>query len=417
MQAFLLVDDESRVHLDFDITELKKVEIEIISDLKELLKLEYKEEPIILLDSFVASRTGISELILFRELLGFQYIFISSNKILLKQMARYSKTFSFDTVKISCSMLLAALHDDPEACECFHVEAEDRFQKIASIILDNPGIVDETAKEMAKSLLCLSVYNKTLYSQVVTLEERLSTAEKLDQSKNSQLKHLSSIVDSMLRQTVQVNDALEQYSFLCQKDVYKKVSIAKYKNKPKILYFKEYGEFLHLESFLHTLAETLKRQYDCPTKVLWVMDKNNPLRQKYIPSYYTIFSEGVFHKPVVHMSDYMCTTGGYEEIINVLCENQSSIGCLVVVDSKLIDDTILPVSDLVRFDLCRSISKINAYGLYDLRTIVNNEADRDLAWNHYTNLKRLNEEEQFLFLSNRTVISKCINILLADFEN
>lgn len=416
MQAILLVDSESRRISTIEIAELKRFDIYIISDLKELLSIKYHEEPVIILESFLKSEYGISEIILYKELIGLNYIFITNNDVLLKEISRYGKVFSFDISKINYSMIISAINDDNEAAIPFTVRPENKFVKIAKIVLENPGITDDTIKGMSEAILKISEYNEELYSKVNELENYIKVLESLNQNKASQLSYLSSLVDTMLQQTIKVNDALSQYSFLCQKEVYCKVAMDSFEHHPKIIYFKEYGDFLHLNTFIFTLAETLKRQYDFPVKVLWVMDKNNPLRQKYIPDYYTIFSDGVFQKTLVHVSDYMCTTGGYAEILHSICENQSGVEYLIVLDTKLVDDTILRVIDVLRFDLCRNSSKIKEYGLLDSRTIVNNVQNRELSWNHYYEYASLNEKDRFLFLANRPVINRIIQLALSEFD-
>lgn len=416
MQAILLVDSESRRISTIEIAELKRFDIYIISDLKELLSIKYHEEPVIVLESFLKSEYGISEIILYKELIGLNYIFITNNDVLFKEISRYGKVFSFDISKINYSMIISAINDDNEAAIPFTVRPENKFVKIAKIVLENPGITDDTIKGMSEAILKISEYNEELYSRVNELENYIKVLESLNQNKASQLSYLSSLVDTMLQQTIKVNDALSQYSFLCQKEVYCKVAMDSFEHHPKIIYFKEYGDFLHLNTFIFTLAETLKRQYDFPVKVLWVMDKNNPLRQKYIPKYYTIFSDGIFQKTLVHISDYMCTTGGYAEILHSICENQSGVEYLIVLDTKLVDDTILRVIDVLRFDLCRNSSKIKEYGLLDSRTIVNNVQNRELSWNHYYEYASLNEKDRFLFLANRPVINRIIQLALSEFD-
>lgn len=416
MQAILLVDSDSRRVSTIEIAELKRFDIYIISDLKELLSIEYHNEPVIILESFLQSEYGISEIILYKELIKLNYIFITNNTILFKEISRYGKVFSFDISRITYSMIVAAINDDTEASIPFTVDLDNKFTKLAKIVLENPGITDNTVKGMSEAILKISEFNEALYSRVNELEEYIKILESLNQNKASQLSYLSSLVDTMLQQTIKVNDALSQYSFLCQKDVYCKVVMDSFEHHPKIIYLKEYGDFLHLTTFVFTLAETLKRQYDLPVKVLWVMDKNNPLRQKYIPKYYTIFSDGIFQKTLVHISDYMCTTGGYAEILHSICENQSNIEYLIILDTKLVDDTILRIVDVLRFDLCRNISKIKEYGLLDSRTIVNNVENRELTWNHYSEYVSLSEKDRFLFLANRPVINRIIQLALSEFD-
>ena len=223
MQAILLVDSDSRRVSTIEIAELKRFDIYIISDLKELLSIEYHNEPVIILESFLQSEYGISEIILYKELIKLNYIFITNNTILFKEISRYGKVFSFDISRITYSMIVAAINDDTEASIPFTVDLDNKFTKLAKIVLENPGITDNTVKGMSEAILKISEFNEALYSRVNELEEYIKILESLNQNKASQLSYLSSLVDTMLQQTIKVNDALSQYSFLCQKDVYCKV--------------------------------------------------------------------------------------------------------------------------------------------------------------------------------------------------
>lgn len=417
MQAIFLVDSLSRINSSIDLAELKRFDIHIISDLKEITSLEYKGIPVIILDGFVQSENGMTELILYKELLGLEYIFLSNNEILLKQLEEYAKVFSFNTEQINYSMLMSVINDDKEASKQFISEPDDKFQKIAKMVSENPALADDNLREMSTALLNLIDANKRVSSSKDDLKERFEEVSALNRNKESQLQFLGKYVDDLMKQTIKVNKSLKDYSFLCQKNIYDKVNLENFKNKPNIIYFKEYGEFLHLDTFIQTLAEVMKIQFDLPTKVLWIMDKNNPIRLSYIPEYYTIFSDGVYTKPLIHISDYMCTTGGYEEIMRVLCDNQSFTSNLIIVDSKLVNDTILFSSDILKIDLCRSKSKIRAYSLFSDRTVTNGNDEGEMEWGHYYDYETLEEEDRFLFLSNRPVIKNITDIIHKTFDS
>ena len=182
--------------------------------LKELLSIEYHNEPVIILESFLQSEYGISEIILYKELIKLNYIFITNNTILFKEISRYGKVFSFDISRITYSMIVAAINDDTEASIPFTVDLDNKFTKLAKIVLENPGITDNTVKGMSEAILKISEFNEALYSRVNELEEYIKILESLNQNKASQLSYLSSLVDTMLQQTIKVNDALSQYSLL-----------------------------------------------------------------------------------------------------------------------------------------------------------------------------------------------------------
>ena len=152
MQAILLVDSDSRRVSTIEIAELKRFDIYIISDLKELLSIEYHNEPVIILESFLQSEYGISEIILYKELIKLNYIFITNNTILFKEISRYGKVFSFDISRITYSMIVAAINDDTEASIPFTVDLDNKFTKLAKIVLENPGITDNRSEEHTSEL-------------------------------------------------------------------------------------------------------------------------------------------------------------------------------------------------------------------------------------------------------------------------
>lgn len=420
MEAIFVIDNLSRINSVVDVAELKRFNIQIISELKDVLDLDYKDTPVVVLDGFVQAKNGLSELILYKTLLGLNYIFISSNLVLSKQIEPYAKVFSFDTSQVGYNMIAAAVNDDKEACSQFSIDNVERFSIVANMVLDNPALVDDNLRDLSTALVAMI---DTYHRDVITkdsLINQLDEATSLNRNIENMLHHLSNYVDDIMKQSIRVNKSLREYSFICQKSVYEKINLTEYKNRPNIIYFKEYGDFIHLTSFIHTLAETLKIQYDMPTKVLWIVDKNNPMKIPYVPEYYTIFSDGVYSKPRIHISDYMCTTGGYVNILRTICGNQSSIKNLIIVDSKLVNDTVLHNSDVLKIDLCRSKSKLKAYDLFSNRAITNgdgyDETGDSMEWSHYYDYEVLSLEERFLYLSNRPVIKQVCDLILRTFN-
>jgi hypothetical protein len=413
----LLVDSGTRQASEINIPELKRFSVDIISELREISTLKYLDEPLVVLEGFMQAGGGYDALVLYKELLGVDIVYIGSNRALLRHMSGIARTYSADVSVVGYSLILAAVSVDSEAFKPFSVEPVDRYGSIARVIVENPGLVDPQLREMASAIVNLDQINAHLYREVDTLKIELSNADSVSRNQGQQLKLLTGVLDDLFKQTLDVKDALRQYSFLCQRDVYRKVDLSSYRNRPNILYFKEFGDFLHLPSFVRTVAETMKAQFDAPTKVLWIVDKHNPMRQKYVPHYYSMFADGVYTKVAAHTSEYMCTTGGYDAIIRSLCENQSLSQYLIIVDSKLADDIVLPAADIVRFDLCRSASMIPAFNLLDERTVLNNDAGRRLSWDHYPEYGALSDEDRFLFLANRPVITDVIQTIQHELLN
>lgn len=404
MQAVLLVDNFSRMNSNINILELKRHDITIISDLKELLYLDVKDIPIIILDGYVHKELGMSELILYKDLLELEYIFISDNNILLESMRVHAKVYALSTDVITYNMLTAAINQDVLALAQLSTEPKPKFEKIAKMVLTNPNVADPNLKDMAFTLLSLlDVNQKSQNLQEYNLA-KIQELETQLRVKDIKLKHLTEYVDRLLAQTIEVNNTLKEYSFLCDKDVLTKVNLDEFKDKPNVIYFKEHGDFLHIGSFIRTMYDVLKKQYEAPTKVLWILDKNNPNRLDYVPDFFTVFAGGVYSKASIHTSDFLCTTSGYVDIIRHLCNNTSSVTNLIIIDSKQTKDCVLYDADYIKFDLCRTSTRVARLNLFEGRTLVNEGTDKKLSWDYYPNYQLLDKQDLMLFLANRPVI-------------
>ena len=415
LNAILLIDNFTRLSSDINISELTTFGVDIVSDLKELLTKDYKNKPTVILEGFLRNPHGLYDLVLHQELLQIKFLFIGSDEIILKQVGRYAKTFALDTSIVNYNLVSAVINDDSEAQSVFKIDPFDRVAGLARAISDMNTVTPEM-REVAQAYLRTADQYNLLSTDYNSLLDKVSMLEELTIIKDEQLKTLSDRMDSAFAQTVKINQSLRDYSFILSPNVYEKVDVRTFKNKPSILYFKEYGEFLHLKSFIFTLAESFKTQYSLPTKVLWIMDRATPLRVRFLPPYYKIFSTGVFTKPDVHISDYMCSTNGYAALLRVLCENQAGISILIIIDSKFVDDTVIDISDTLRYDLCRDHKKIGPLGLNPDRTIVNGLSEfLDLSWDYLPEYENLNPDDRFLYFAGRPVIETVIKTTLLEF--
>jgi hypothetical protein len=395
---------------------LKRFGADIVSDFKDVLELDYDKKPVVLLEGFLRGQHALSDLVLHKKLLGLSYIFVGVDEVIIKQVERYAKVFVMDTKVVNYTLVSSVVNDDPEAKALFEVDPDDKIAKIAMVVSET-STYDPVLREIAQAYLRTSEEYKALWLESVSLIGQLEASKSLNDNKDEQIASLSDSLDEVFKQTIKVNDSIKQYAFLCSKNVFSKVDLKPYKSRPSIIYFKEYTDFLFLNSFVYTLAESLKIQYSFPTKVLWVLDTKVPLRLRDVPDYFVLFEKGLFNKPDIHGNDYICSANGYELLIQTICENQAGLSFLIVIDSKMADDTILNMSDVLRFDLCRNENKIKKFGLNDLRTIVNGlgESDRVLSWNYLPEYNDLSEDDRFLYFSGRPVIEEVIRIARTEF--
>lgn len=416
MQAILLVDAISRSELDLSINELKRSDITVISDLKELLRLDVDDVPVIILEGYMHVGENTNDLLLYKEMLDLSYIFISDNSTLVEYMKQYAKVYISALKKITYNTLIAAVNDDVSAFRQMDNVCESKYETIAKMVLTDPTLADAKLKDMAFTLLSTLSMNKSLLKQLETCESDKIKLEDTVRVKDEKLGQMSKYLGGILKQTLDVNDKLKEYSFICDTDVLTKVNLEEFKDKPNIIYFKEHLEFLHIGSFIKTLQESFVKQYSMPTKILWILDKNNPTRIGYVPKYFKTFIGNTFNKMDLHTNDFICTTSGYVDIIRNLCINTANAYNLIIIDSKQTRDCVLYDQDFIKFDLCRTIEKLDHLNLVSSRTIVNEGVDKDLSWDFYSNYCNLETTDRSLFLMNRPVIHNITKQVINNFK-
>ena len=109
------------------------------------------------------------------------------------------------------------------------------------------------------------------YKQISDLLE--NTEKKLAQleSDNSALMNQNAVLSEsskhweegyrkLFENVLQSNRKLQQYETIFTSDVYQKVSLRRYPNKPTIVYLKVFSEFVGLQTFIETLVDSFKLQ-------------------------------------------------------------------------------------------------------------------------------------------------------------
>ena len=208
----------------------------------------------------------------------------------------------------------------------------------------------------------------------------------------------------MMRNSIKLNKSLKEYERIMSKDVYSKISLSNYPNRPIIVYLKEIEELVHQNALIDTLFEILRLQGRHSVKVLRLFDGASCRRVKALPDNYHIV-RNQFLVSEITTNDFIAKVGDYREILDIILSNKTGLDVLILVDSKAQDDVILSGASMY-FNLCRNRRNLENYNLVRDNTIVNGiEDDNCLVWGHYDQLPRLlSKEEKFLFLASRPVM-------------
>ena len=216
-----------------------------------------------------------------------------------------------------------------------------------------------------------------------------------------------------MQKVIKLNNSLKVYESVLSADVYEKVDLTKYTNRPLIIYFKEFEDLLYLDTFIETLYYVFTNQYHKSVKVVRIYDSAKTRKLSTLPDYYyRLYNKFITAEVVTH--NFICKTADYRKLFDVLLTNNANLDILLVFDHKDLNDLIFTGSYL-QFNLCRTLKNLEAYNIKRENTIVNFAGDEEkaISWDYYPELhteEMQDRERRFLFLSSRLVITRIYSL-------
>lgn len=410
--AILLLDPVSRKYIKTNITELGLMGIIIVNNFNEITDEMLKStNNVIILESYLQNVNSYSDIRLFKGLLDIKLTFMGVDDVLLDTLKEYGNVFRADITMLDFEMLQAALFQDNalEDTSAIKHYYNDNVT-FAKNVLQNEDVFDTQIQNLAHEFL--SVYTEMLRFSQDLKELRVNHYELQDIAAKLSKDHALLTADyaSMLKNAVTLNKGLREYERIMSQDIYSKIPLHNYPNKPLIIYLKEVEELIHQNSFIETLFEMLRLQGRQSVKVLRLFDGNNCRKVKALPDYYYRI-RNQFLVSDITTNDFIAKVGDYSDILDILLTNKTGLDILIIVDCKSHDDTIVSGAS-VYINLCRNRNNIMAYDLKADNTIVNGDEDEEhLVWGHYAEYDELmSKEERFLFLSSRPVMQTVFDL-------
>lgn len=408
-KAILLLDDYSRAIIKTNISELGLHGITFINSLGELtLDLVQDNKFIIILEGYLLNNNSISDLRLYKALHELTYMYIGQDDLLAKEMESIAQVYRADVKLLDAELLQAAVYNDLALEDRNNVECGGHLENVdfATNLLKSSDDVDVKLVGLAKEFLSMRDIIEEKDFRVNQLTDRLNIIQaSLDKSTSDNeifRKNYAKIIED----TRNLNKTLEQYETILTKDIYSKINLSNYTNRPMVIYLKEYEELIHMDSFIETLYYMFINQCHKSVKVVQLFDGTGSRKMEVLPDYYHKI-HGKFMIQDLVVNNFIAKSGDYTRLFEVLLTNTSNLNVLIVVDRKDYQDTVLSGSFL-QLSLCRNEKNVKKFNLLPETAVVNNANESEMSWDYYENYKSPNEsqEQKFIYLSSRPVIQK-----------
>lgn len=403
-KVVLLLDEKSKQFVKLDNTVLNASDVTIVNSLAEI-KEEYLDDLryVFILEGFIRTENNISDLRIYKSLAKYNYMIICADNAIVDVLGDLGRVFQRDLQVIDFELLQSCIYSDKSQ--------EDNTQIINDSIEYAKSVKNS---ESPNSVKLLADNYLTALERIDVLQECLSEKEKIVremQSRNAILvsdnKKWFDGCSLLVSRARKLNIALQKYEEIYTQDIYNKINLNSYPNRPTIVYLKVFTEFAGLELLLQTLFDSFRIQQDKSVKVLRLYDSSSSRQIRFLPEYYTVLRNHYDIHRVIQ-SDYICKSGDYTNLMDKLLNNKYGLSVLIIVDIKDFDDVILKGS-FMQYNLCATQKQAELLGLPKDYSLLNEATDGWLNWDEI-NLAGYSREEAFLKLSSKKIIQRVLTL-------
>lgn len=402
----VILPNESVGEMVTNVADLSIYSISVYNSIREITKEDLSKSNRVVVVGKI-SLDLVSDLKLYKHMLNLDMFYIGNDKLIGTIMSGFSEVYTLDYTRLDQSMLMSIFYKDKNILKTYALSPYSSnlgTDNIANNLIDS---TDKSVSSLAKEYLLLrsaieekNQVEKSLVSEIHKLQSTLlgmySTNESLVQE-----------ISRLVSQYSKHHNDLKNYKIMFTEDVYNIVNLSEYKKKPKVIYFKEYSEFLHLESFIDVLSNMLKLQMKSSVKVVRLHDSCDVSRIRVSEDLYHT-TDGKFLVSDVITNDYILCYGNYLKLFDTILN--SPLDYLIVIDCKKFDNVVV-VGEYLKFNLCRNRKDIAKLGLADYITISNN-SDSILSWDTYDRYNEFEDKNlQFSYLSSRPVMRKLYELI------
>lgn len=404
--AIMLLDNDSRLVIKTSISIFGNHGIRFIENLDEVTdELVTFSHNIIILEGFMKSINCISDLELYKELYDINFFYLGSSKY-FETLKNLAYCYGCNLASLSMNDIQSVLYKDTTQAS----DAPDYFNyvKEAQEIVNHQGDYKKGVIDVAKSYLAINNIHDTVSREKSELQK--SNARLLTENTNLKTS-CNRLIDSykgIVNDVKRLNKSLRRYESIFTQDVYEKVRLHDYEQKPLVLYFKEYEDFIGLDSFVETLVSVFKLQDRKSVKVLRLFDSSTSRKILTVPNYYSVIHNRYLMSEVIS-NDFVCKSGDYKRLLDKILLNEIGLDILIIIDSKDYEDVVVSGTTSY-FNLCREPEHLKAFGLTEKNTIVNfGDSNAENYWTNY-DTTGMSNNEKMIYLSSKPTIRNILEM-------
>lgn len=410
MANLMLINNENKSQLDEGIAGFLNV-ADIMSNALELNHdVLYKYDKIVVVQDFLDDPNAYAKLDIAKYVYSAQIFYLYENTKYVSLMEDIATCICVDYKKMREDFLVACLDGDKSYTSKSVIEPTDILGvNIAKDILETGNT--QEADVLAREYLAILKRDETLEDNLKTLSETIISLQDYVSSSDTIRQKVISEYNQLILEVNKTNKQLSQFNVLLNKDIYTKVLTEKYKHCPIILYFKEFEELIHLESFINTLYDTFRLKLQKTVKVLKIADSTYSKRINAVNPRYVKLIENTFNEKELYTNDFILKTGNHLKVMDCLLKNAISYDILIVIDQKAHADVCVIGNKVLHFNMCRNIKNAPLYSLSAETTICNNTG-HPWCWEHIGDYNNLSRDTNKLFnkLSCLPVIENILSV-------
>ena len=256
LNCIILIDSSIKYKLKSNIANLVTYGAIIIDDIRQITKeMVDKTNRVLIVGAF--KYDSLDDLKIFKSILNLDYYFISDDALMVSTMKNYATSSLLEYSNLTSNLVYSVLYEDKGEQSKYTVsDTKISSDRLAKDILDSSH--DEVVTELAKDYLR---HRDLLRDQKELEKGYLGTIASLETKTLQNLLEIDNLHKSykdLINKVMMQEKSLKDFSIYFTEDIYTKISLSKYKNRPLIIYFKEYQDLIHENSFLVTLFNSIQ---------------------------------------------------------------------------------------------------------------------------------------------------------------
>lgn len=409
----VLLDRWCRNTVKASISGTLRKQVIFISDFSEITdEVLEKTRTLFILETFMNDCKAVAYMRLYGKLKSLDLVYLGADSSLYGSVRGICRIYPCDVTSLSIELLVSAAYNDSsmkaEPCKGqYYGDSRDLAISLSK------GDSSMQIRKLANDFLLLEEERHHFQEEKNVLTQEL---EKEKQDKLVLLSRNTKLEEGyrrILQDSYRLNRTLRDYEGILSKELYKKINLGEYAEKPLILYFKEFEELLGFDTFVSTLYEVFRMQNRNSVKVLMLFDSYTARRMNVLPDYFVKLYNSYNSRQVI-MNDFIAKAGDPTGVLDQILCNKEGLNVLLIFDCKSLPSTVL-IGQYLQFNICRNSRHLAAYGLVEENTVVNGntgacylEYDSD---RYNAELPALSgQTEKFIYLSSQKIYQNILEL-------